>query len=130
MKIEIRPQKIDHNRDNARLGKLIEPIIIGQCLIHHTHHILRIKRIGLIPLGHLHKTVAHILGATFGDGDQLVETAAHLLHFSGTVKTLQKKETIVVKSALLLWRQNQQAGHNTILLQNKQGQRDEQVFCQ
>ena len=124
MKIEIRPQKIDHNRDNARLGELIEPVVIGQRLIHYTDDIFWIKRIGLIPLGHLHKTIAHILGATFGDGDQLVETTAHLLHFSGIVKPLQKKETILVKSALLIWRQNQQVGHDTVLLQNKQTNAD------
>ena len=107
VKIQVRPQKIDHNRDNTRLGELIEPIVIRQRLIHHTCDIFGIKRIGLVSLGHLHKTVAHILRAPLCASDQIVETTTHLLHFSGTVKALQKKETIVIKRTLLLWCQNQ-----------------------
>ena len=69
VKVDIGTEQVGDRGDDTRFGKLIEPVIVGQRLVHYAFDVLGVKGVGLVALGAIHKGVAHIFGAAVGMGD-------------------------------------------------------------
>ena len=102
VEIEVRAQKIDHDRDNARLGELVEPVVASQRLIHHADDIARVEGVGRVPVRRVHEGVFDVLGPGFDLGHQAMKLAAHLLHLRSVIEAFEQEIAVVVEELLLL----------------------------
>ena len=102
MEIEVLTQQIDHNRDNARLGELVKPVVASQRLIHHADDIARVEGVGRVAFRRVHEGVLDVLGPVFNLGHQAVQLAAHLLHLRRAIEAFEQQVAVVVEELLLL----------------------------
>ena len=102
MEIEVLAQEIDHDRDNARLSELVEPVVASQGLIHHADDIARVEGVGRVAFWRVHEGVLDVLGPVFNLGHQAMKLAAHLLHLRRAIEAFEQEIAVVVEKLLLL----------------------------